>query len=98
MKTTAQKRVKAFEIMKLAMLLNDTETKQEITGNKPTVFVEFSGHVNALSCRICLNGWHPHHDSNYDFSIFFLEENCSKELDECIDKLTELCKEWGVIK
>ena len=39
---------KIKRIMELAYLINPTETKQSVTGNKPTIFVNFSGHCSLL--------------------------------------------------
>ena len=47
-KITESVRKKVLEIMELAMLINDSPTQQEYTGNKPTVFVEYSGHLANL--------------------------------------------------
>lgn len=48
---------KVLKIMQLALEINDTPTKQETTGDKPTVFVDFSGHVCTLSVQIHSHGW-----------------------------------------
>jgi hypothetical protein len=50
-------RKKVLRIMELAMLLNPADTTQEDTGDKPTVFVDFSGHCCLLEGRIYQNGW-----------------------------------------
>lgn len=97
MKTTMSKRTKALKILNLAMLLNNTETKREITGDKPTVFVNFSGHINYFECQIYSNGWYPNADYEFNYEIR-LENDFNNELDECINKLEELCREWGAIK
>jgi hypothetical protein len=45
------------QIFNLAMAINPNDTKQDITGGKPTVFVNFSGHVAGIDVRIYSNGW-----------------------------------------
>lgn len=45
------------QIFNLALAINPNDTKQDTTGNKPTVFVRFSGHVAAVDVTIHLNGW-----------------------------------------
>lgn len=45
------------QIFNLALAVNPNDTKQDTTGNKPTVFVSFSGHVAAVDVDIYLNGW-----------------------------------------
>ena len=48
---------KASEIMELAVNFNSSETRQEITGNKPTFIVEFYGHICSLEVRAYVNGY-----------------------------------------
>ena len=45
------------QIFSLALAINANKTKQSITGNKPTVFVNFSGHVAGVDVSIYQNGW-----------------------------------------
>ena len=45
------------QIFNLALALNPNDTIQEKTGGKPTVFVNFSGHVTGIDVRIYRNGW-----------------------------------------
>ena len=45
------------QIFNLALAVNPNDTKQDTTGNKPTVFVRFSGHVAAVDVAIHLTGW-----------------------------------------
>ena len=45
------------QIFNLALAVNPNDTTQDKTGNKPTVFVRFSGHVAAVYVDIYLNGW-----------------------------------------
>ena len=44
-------------IFNLALAINANKTKQSTTGNKPTVFVDFSGHVAVVDVSIYRNGW-----------------------------------------
>jgi hypothetical protein len=43
--------------MELALLLNPADTQRNVTGHKPTVFVEFSGHVSLIKVRVYETGW-----------------------------------------
>lgn len=52
---------KFLRIMELATQLNSTPTKNATTGNKPTVFVDFSGHVADLNVSVCSRGWGKGH-------------------------------------
>ena len=48
---------KILSIFDLCLQLNPTETLQAVTGNKPTVFLDFSGHVAACELSIHTHGW-----------------------------------------
>lgn len=48
---------KFLRIMELALQLNSTPTKNATTGNKPTIFVDFSGHIAGLDVSVCSRGW-----------------------------------------
>ena len=48
---------KILSIFDLCLQLNPTRTLQEVTGNKPTVFFDFSGHVAECEIRIHTHGW-----------------------------------------
>ena len=45
------------QIFHLALAINPNYTTQDKTGEKPTVFVNFSGHVAGIDVRIYRNGW-----------------------------------------
>lgn len=45
------------QIFALALAINPNETGQDKTGNKPTVFVRFSGHVAGVEVEVYPNGW-----------------------------------------
>lgn len=89
-KITESVRKKVLEIMELAMLINDSPTEQELTGNKPTIFVEFSGHIATMDVHIAPNGWFD--DITTDETEFYNfclteNENIEAELDGFIEKL-----------
>ena len=46
-----------MQIFDLALAINQNETRQDKTGNKPTVFVRFSGHVAGVEVEAYPNGW-----------------------------------------
>ena len=87
---------KVVKIVELAMLLNPTKTKREVTGDKPTVFVEFNGHVCNVGIFIHYTGWFPGADPDRIMRVRFDSEysNPDQELDEAIAKLTEIYDEW----
>ena len=45
------------QIFNLALAVNPNDTIQDKTGGKPTVFVNFRGHVAGVDVRIYRNGW-----------------------------------------
>lgn len=84
---------KVQRIISLAMLLNPTETWRKITGSKPTVFIEFSGHVSWLRITINAMGWQTDEKPDYDVTIHLCEDPDEK-LNSVIKTLTELYDEW----
>ena len=90
---------KALRVLKLAMELNPEGTQRESTSNKPTAFVDFSGHVGALSVRIFSNGWdgwNDNVDADIEYNIWFGWDDAEQRLDKAIETLEKLVKEWGV--
>lgn len=64
-KVEKRKRKQIHELLDLVLDVNGLEPReQSITGNLPTVFFEFSGHVGRVSVRIYSTGWAPGKDSN----------------------------------
>ena len=64
------------QIFSLALAINANKTKQSITGNKPTVFVNFSGHVAGVDVSIYRNGWGALDDeSNITRYSFYLGDD-----------------------
>ena len=93
---TDELRAKVFKIMELAMLLNPTRTQREVTGDKPTVFVEFNGHVCDVDIFIHYTGWDADRRADRTMTVRFDSQysNPDQELDEAIAKLTEIYDEW----
>ena len=52
------------QIFNLALAINPSRTKQPETGNKPTVFISFFGHVAGVEVSISRNGWNEHEDES----------------------------------
>lgn len=50
------------QIFNLALAVNPNDTTQDTTGGKPTVFVNFNGHVSGVDVRIYRNGWSSSRD------------------------------------
>lgn len=89
--------VKILKVMELALQLNPEKTEHNITGNKPTVFVEFSGHIASLEVKIYQSGWGEGREKT-TYCMCFGEEwdNSENTLDGVIEILEKLVKEWGV--
>jgi hypothetical protein len=90
---------KALRILELAMKINNTPTKQRTTGNKPTVFVCFSGHINVIEVEVYMNGWYEdaRSDCNYRFDLTNasstderMREKLNKRMDNCIELLKDI--------
>lgn len=84
---------KVLKIMELALLLNLTETEYEITGNKPTVFVNFSGHVCMLDIRVYFKGWEAGAAPDVQKIVYLDGHTAENELNEVIDTLEKLYEE-----
>lgn len=52
------------QIFNLALAINTNRTKQSTTGNKPTVFISFFGHVAGVDVSISRNGWVENEDES----------------------------------
>lgn len=85
---------KIGKVLEMAAQLNPSSTSRDITGDKPTIFVEFYGHVSLFEVRIHSYGWGdaPYDDPNYSWKIFINEdqENVEKQLDDIINLLEQL--------
>jgi hypothetical protein len=58
------------QIFNLALAINPNDTKQETTGGKPTVFVNFSGHVVGIDVSIYRNGWRSSFNDDSEMSRY----------------------------
>lgn len=54
------------QIFELALEINSNCTQRETTGEKPTVFVSFSGHIAGVQIEIYCKGWDS---EEYDDSL-----------------------------
>lgn len=88
-----QRREKALKILELATKINSKSTRRELTGNKPTVCVSFSGISCTLDVYMYVGGWLAGASSDL-FWFIYLDEESDEQLDDCLSKLTELCEKW----
>lgn len=82
----------ALRIMERAMFYNNTQTKQSITGGKPTFFVQFSGHIATMEVDIHRSGWGQPNDDPECFTIPLTERGYNGTYDEIQNKLVSVLK------
>ena len=88
-----QRRKQVLKILELATKINSKSTRRELTGNKPTVCVSFSGISCTLDVCIYVGGWLAGVSSDLVWFFFLdkeLDEESDEQLDDCLSKLTEL--------
>ena len=93
-------RTKVRLIINLAMMVDDSPTTHRKTGDKPTVFVNFSGHTCGLIVAVCEKGWDrepPYNETNFEMVVYLNNESSEviKSLDIIIEKLNDIYKKWG---
>lgn len=109
--TPAEIKEKVLKIVDLALQINDRPTRQELTENKPTVFVSFFGHTNTL-CVDCNPDGYAEKAPTTQFCAVKLTDKStgrfwegeskipvSEKLDETIQNLERILKEikqWEV--
>lgn len=93
-KQEKKKRQAVDEIFDLALQVNGlTDRRQKVTGNLPTVFVWFAGHVSNLNVQVYVNGWEENVGPQKEFTIHTDSFKLYKELAECKNFLIGLCDE-----
>lgn len=106
-----ERRQKISRIFDLALKLNETPTEQEITGEKPTIFVRFSGHIAACNLYIHSNGYASGVSVVEQFDIplcrdWQIDPYCTGDVklrvsvdelvNEALKRIEEICLQWGV--
>lgn len=91
---------KILKVMELALIINPTETRRDETGDKPTVFFDYSGHVGYIRIAIHSEGWSENEpfatpDKLWDIYLEVDSEEVNTKLDEIIDRLIQLIETWG---
>lgn len=85
------KRKAILEIVDLALLINGfSDRSKELTGNLPTVFLEYSGHVSLLMVRIHSKGWEEDTLPDIVFELYVDKKYSQEELEKCRRKLIEI--------
>lgn len=91
---------KIIKALELGLKLNPMSTMRRYTGDKPTVFLNFYGHIAAFHVDICLEGWDekpPYLTAKKQWEIYFdrdSEQQIDSQLDDIITTLDELLKRW----
>lgn len=84
-------RNKIIRVMELALLINPTATRKELTGDKPTIFVHFFGNCNAVEIDINSDGWGLDGKSEETYQCFFSADKEAKGiLDKALARLEEM--------
>ncbi|MDO5418301.1 MAG: hypothetical protein Q4F29_13975 [Lachnospiraceae bacterium] len=59
-KRESQKRKDIHKILDLVLDINGMQaSQQKVTGNHPTAFLDFAGHIGILTIDVRKNGWCP---------------------------------------
>lgn len=75
------------QIADLMYKINSAPTEQESTGNLPTVFFEFSGHVCQVEIRSHYNGWIKNSYWDYKKTINLDRSSAAEELANVVEML-----------
>ena len=92
-------KTKVLKIMALALEFNNTRTQNKYTRNKPTVWVEFSGHTCQLDVNISHEGWNGFAETETRMCIYLDgNKNAEAELDAAFETLERIIANWRIKK
>lgn len=98
-KKKAEKRMRAkvHKVVDLVLDINGLcPRRRSETGDKPTAFMCFSGHVAGISVDICKNGWSDDIEK-YDMSVnVYLDNENAKCMNDMIRHLEEFKNELEI--
>ena len=85
-------RIKAVcELMGLCLKINGLGVrKKEVTGDKTTVFIRYSGHVDEISIDIHSTGWYPDDYPDKEYSIYLNRDNFWEKYSDTKRRLLEM--------
>ena len=90
-KIEKRRRQQICEALDLCLQINGLQkSDQEYTGNHPTAFCGFSGHVANVSIRIYARGWKTMEDPDRELNAYITYPG---EMDQMLRELKELKKE-----
>ena len=85
------RRFRVLEIMDMVMRINGTTpTHRELTGNKPTAFMNFNGHTATVRITINANGWQANEYPDIELDGHLDDD---KEMEEIIATLLKILAE-----
>lgn len=94
-----------LRIVEMAMYYNNTPTKQECTGDKPTFFVNFSGHCGLISVHCYPYGYEKGAENtrcggNINFSLcedeYITEEEIMNDLHRILADMERIYNDWYI--
>lgn len=81
-KVEKRRRDKIHELLDLTLDINSTMPReQEKTGDQPTAFFDFSGHIGTVELKVIREGWFA---GNYDLEWIEPHTYRNHELDEAL--------------
>lgn len=97
--TTERAQRLVTEIFEFVIRNNAVPTRRELTGEHPTFFVWYSGHINELTVHISPNGWSgSEEDETYDVYLSTDEhitaEEIESELEKVLARMAKVMNEW----
>ena len=82
-KREKMKRQSIHQILDLVLDINGLqESKKELTGDHPTAFLYFSGHVAEISVDVHENGWEPDNGPSFSRDVYLKNNDFRKLVNE----------------
>ena len=77
------------KIIQLCYQINSVKTNREVTGDLPTVFLDFMGHTCQINVRVYADGWISGEDPDFSAHVYLDDspDDVSAELTELIERL-----------
>lgn len=95
-----------LDIVNAAMMYNETPTRKEFTGNKPTFYIELSGHTATLDVFYNESGYGENSHNVWLIDIFSLcsyvdddgseEKEIQKKLEEVLAHMKTIYYNWCI--
>lgn len=94
-KAEKMRRKQIHDVLEMVLEINGTHSRsRELTGNKPTAFFDFYGHVASVDVKLHTAGWNSTNSSDF-YSYAYLDaynsgrkiKKLQKELKEIMERL-----------